>query len=92
LQLTIIFNKHDHRLVTLADLVLGSTATVTTVRRQTASIGRLMELGLVNGAAVTIRQRAPLGGPLRIEVAQSALCLRVEDARCFEVDPKARER
>ena len=46
---------------------------------------RLMELGLVPGATVTVTRRAPLGDPLELAVLGTRLCLRRKDARAFAV-------
>lgn len=46
---------------------------------------RLMELGLVPGATVTVTRRAPLGDPLELAVLGTRLCLRTHDARSFAV-------
>ncbi len=44
---------------------------------------RLMEMGLVPGAAVTITRVAPLGDPLEVAVCGTRLCLRKADAHRF---------
>lgn len=72
--------------MTIADLQLGTTARITRIRNDSATILRLMELGLVAGAPIQVKQRAPFGGPIRVQVSSSALCLRSADARCFEVE------
>ncbi len=46
---------------------------------------RLMELGLVPGAAVTVIRRAPLGDPLELAVLGTRVCLRRREARAFVV-------
>lgn len=46
---------------------------------------RLMEMGLVPGAVVTITRAAPFGDPLEIAVCGTRLCLRRHDARRFVV-------
>lgn len=46
---------------------------------------RLMELGLVPGAAVVVTRRAPLGDPLELAVLGTRVCLRRREARAFVV-------
>ncbi len=46
---------------------------------------RLMELGLVRGARVTVVRRAPLGDPLELQVGQSLLALRAQDLSAITV-------
>jgi Fe2+ transport system protein FeoA len=48
---------------------------------------RLMELGLVPGASVTVTRRAPLGDPLELAVLGTRVCLRRHEARAFVVSP-----
>ncbi|HEY1099409.1 MAG TPA: FeoA family protein [Myxococcota bacterium] len=50
-----------------------------------ATAVRLMEMGLVPGADVTITRVAPLGDPLEIAVCGTRLCLRKADAHRFVV-------
>jgi Fe2+ transport system protein FeoA len=50
-----------------------------------ATAVRLMEMGLVPGAVVTITRAAPFGDPLEIAVCGTRLCLRRLDARRFVV-------
>jgi len=51
-----------------------------------ATAVRLMEMGLVPGATVTITRTAPLGDPLEVAVCGTRLCLRKNDAHRFVVD------
>lgn len=48
---------------------------------------RLMELGLVRGARVTVLRRAPLGDPLELQVGHSLLALRATDLAAITVRP-----
>lgn len=52
----------------------------------TAVFLRLMEMGLVGGAAVEVRHRAPFGGPLQLEVDGYLLSIRRAEARAVSVD------
>ena len=46
---------------------------------------RLMELGLVPGASVTVTRRAPLGDPLELSVLGTRVCVRRKEARAFVI-------
>ncbi len=47
---------------------------------------RLMEMGMVRGAPVSVRKRAPLGGPLELRVRDYVLSIRAADAKRFVVE------
>jgi ferrous iron transport protein A len=46
---------------------------------------RLMEMGLLEGATVTLLRRAPLGDPIEVQVGDYRLSLRRDDARHVRV-------
>lgn len=46
---------------------------------------RLLELGFVRGAPVTVVRRAPLGDPLEVRVGGTDLALRAADLRGIQV-------
>ena len=46
---------------------------------------RLMELGLVPGATVTVTRVAPLGDPLELSVLGTRVCVRKQAASAFVV-------
>lgn len=48
---------------------------------------RLMEMGLVKGARIEVRKRAPLGGPLELRVEGYLLSIRSAEASRVEVEP-----
>lgn len=47
---------------------------------------RLMEMGMVRGAAVSVRKKAPLGGPLELRVRDYVLSIRRAEAQRFVVE------
>lgn len=60
-------------LVTLADLELGRPARICRVRDQNPELLRHLEtLGLLPETLVTVLERAPFGGPLRLHVSEPA--------------------
>ena len=70
---------------TLAQLRRGEQARVVAARSPTRDVLRLMEMGMVPGARLTVTRRAPLGDPMEVELGGARLCLRAEDAAHFEV-------
>lgn len=60
---------------------------VTSVRNLNAASYRLMEMGLIEGAEVTVLRRAPLGDPMHVRVGDSELSLRNADAESIDVAP-----
>ena len=73
----------------LADLAVGSSATVVGIEL-TGPIGqRLRDLGFRPGARVTCRRRAPLGDPRVYELAGSQVCLRGSEAAGVRIRPLA---
>ncbi|MEN3027235.1 MAG: FeoA family protein [Chlorobiota bacterium] len=50
-------------------------------------VERFRELGLIYGARVTLRRRAPLGGSIEVEVGGIRLGLRLHEAAMIYVRP-----
>lgn len=104
-ELTLRLSARDCRLVTcdrpedcprssdcrLTDLAAGTTARIATICPSTAPelARRLFDLGFVPGAPITLRRRAPFGGPLVISVADYEIALRGAQAQCIRVWPQA---
>ncbi len=59
----------------------GQTGRVKTVTGPNATKKRLMDMGLVRGAPLTILRTAPLGDPVEFEIKGYKLGLRKNDAR-----------
>ena len=72
--------------MTLEDLPVGRTARVISVNAADPVMLRLMEMGLVPGAPVAVRKRAPLGGPLELRVRDYLLSVRRTEARRVTVE------
>lgn len=49
---------------------------------------KLLRMGLTRKAEFTVLRKAPLGGPIEIEVRGSRVVLRSDEADAFEVDKK----
>ena len=74
--------------MTLDQLDRNRPAVVTHVDGRTAVMLRLMEMGLVRGATVQVRKRAPFGGPLELRVGDYILSIRGAEARAVTVEPR----
>jgi ferrous iron transport protein A len=72
-------------MATLADMNIGDSAKISTIRGGGALQRRVMDMGLTKGAEVTLRKVAPLGDPLEITVRGYELSIRRDDARVVEV-------
>lgn len=70
---------------TLENLPQGARARVVAVRGSGAVARRLMEMGLVPGAPVSVVRAAPLGDPLEVRVRNYHLALRRSEAQTIEV-------
>lgn len=74
----------------LAQLDRGAHATVSGVTEEVPEILRyLAEVGLRPGASVLVSEKAPLGGPLTVEVAQQTHAISLELARMVLVTSAA---
>ncbi len=70
---------------TLADVAVGTKATIERVTCTRAVTVRLYEMGLVPGTEVTVTRVAPLGDPLELEVRGYNLSIRRHEARGVRV-------
>ena len=70
---------------TLDQLRPGETAHVVALDPRHPLRRRLLELGFVRGAPVTIVRRAPMGDPLELRVNGTDLALRAADLRGIRV-------
>ena len=70
--------------VTLNQLSIGRSATISLVRRCCYS-GRLNEMGILPGRKVVLLHQAPFSGPFAIGVGTQTIALRREEAEQIEV-------
>jgi Fe2+ transport system protein FeoA len=75
--------------MTLADLAVGSPATVLAVGGERSIRRRLLELGLLPQTEVRVMHIAPLGDPLSLRVRNTTLSIRKSEAAQIEVAPAA---
>lgn len=72
--------------MTLKDLQIGYTATICSVGGSGALRQHLLDMGLIQGAEVTVVKYAPMGDPLELRIHGYELTIRLEDAEKIEVD------
>ena len=66
---------------TVADLHTGENGVVSFLTGDSMMMRRMIDLGIVEGAVVTVKKAVPFGGPLEIEVKGSRLGIRREQAK-----------
>ncbi len=71
--------------MTLDDLPVSESATVTAIGGTRALRLRLMEMGLVPGTQIDKLRVAPLGDPVELRVRSGRLSVRRHEARAIEV-------
>lgn len=71
--------------MTLDELKVGQSGTITGIEGQGPLVQRLMALGLLAGTAVRMTRRAIGGDPIEVEVMDYQLSLRRDEARRVQV-------
>ncbi len=72
--------------MTLNQIVKGQVARITQINGEDAISIRLMEMGLIDGEQIQLLGKAPLGDPLEFSVRGYRLSLRMNEAKCVEVE------
>ena len=72
-------------LTQLKEMEPGQTGVVAAFMGEERERYRLMEMGLLPGTEIRFVRRAPLGGPLEVEVRGFHLSLRAEEAACIGI-------
>lgn len=67
--------------MTLNELKIGKTATIISVGGSGALRQHFLDMGLINGAEVTVVKYAPMGDPIEIKIRGYELTIRLDDAR-----------
>lgn len=73
-------------MTTLDQLPPGSAARVTAMRLTGAERRRMMDLGILPGAAIEVALENPLGDPTAYRVRGAVIALRREQARQIQVE------
>ena len=71
--------------MTLRNVGVGQTVTVSKITDVGAIKRRIMDMGLTKGTSVYVRKVAPLGDPIEVTVRGYELSLRKADAELIEV-------
>ncbi len=71
--------------MTLANLEIGATARVKSVRGNGRISKRLMEMGIVPGVLIRVIKTAPFGDPIEVRVRGYSLAMRRNEAETIEV-------
>lgn len=71
--------------MTLRNVGVGQTVTVSKITGVGAIKRRIMDMGLTKGTSVYVRKVAPIGDPIEVTVRGYELSLRKADAELIEV-------
>ena len=71
--------------MTLLTLKNGESCRLAQVNTGASCYDRLMELGFVAGEEVRVLRRAPLGGPLQVQVRDTCYAIRRSDAKHISI-------
>ncbi len=72
--------------MTLDQLPIGKTATITAVNGSGALRRHFLDMGLTPRTLVTLRKVAPMGDPIELELRGYELTLRLEDAKSIDIE------
>lgn len=73
--------------MSLATAPMDRLMRIKNLRGNGATTLRLMEMGVVEGAEVSVLRRAPLGDPLHVRIGDCELSLRGQQADLIDVEP-----
>ena len=71
--------------MTLKELPIGKSATLTVVGGEGALRQHFLDMGLIPGADVTMVKYAPMGDPVELRIHSYELTLRLADAEKIEI-------
>lgn len=66
--------------MTIAELKVGQSGTISAVGGEGALRLRFLDMGLIPGTKVTLQKVAPMGDPIQIHLRGYELTIRLEDA------------
>lgn len=78
--------KNDTGKLTLDQLEIGKSATVTVVGGDGALRQHFLDMGIIPGEQVTLVKYAPMGDPMELSVNDYELTLRLADAREIQIE------
>ena len=76
--------------MTLKELGVGKTGTITVVGGEGILRCRLLDMGLIPGTKITVEKIAPMGDPMEVRLRGYELTLRMDDAAKIEVAPEVK--
>ncbi|MBR1952771.1 MAG: ferrous iron transport protein A [Lentisphaeria bacterium] len=74
--------------LTLAELPVGTTATIVKVLPGTRGRKKFADVGLVAGTELLIEAHAPFGGLIRVKVMETSMALHRDDAANIVIQPE----
>jgi len=72
--------------INLRNMAINQSGTIKSVKAEGELGRRIREMGLVPGAEITIKQRAPLNDPVALRIMGATLTLRNNEADFIEVE------
>ena len=78
--------------MTIKDLETGKTAVILKVGGEAALRQHFLDMGLIQGAEVTVVKYAPMGDPVEIRIHGYELTIRLDDAAKIEVSQPVEEK
>lgn len=78
--------------MTLNELGIGKTAVILSVGGNGALRQHFLDMGLIQGAEVTVVKYAPMGDPIELQIRGYELTIRLEDAEKIEISQVQEER
>lgn len=80
--------KNQEKELTLAELPVGTTATIVKVMPGTRGRKKFADVGLVAGTELLIEAHAPFGGLIRVKVMETSMALHRDDAANIVIKPE----
>ena len=74
--------------MTLKELGVGKTGTITAVGGEGILRCRLLDMGLIPRTKITVEKIAPMGDPMEVRLRGYELTLRMDDAAKIEIAPE----
>jgi Fe2+ transport system protein FeoA len=72
----------------LSDFAIGEKGKIVKVNGEGRVRRRLFDMGVTPQAEVAMRKKAPLGDPIEVTIRGYELSLRLDEAKCVEVEVK----
>ena len=76
--------------MTIDDLKIGQSGTISNVGGEGALRLRFLDMGLIPGTCVKLQKVAPMGDPIQIQVRGYELTIRREDAKKIDLEETAK--